>query len=99
MMEQLSTGLIVTNTLPGLIDKTWASVVPSSFKQSDISNFTLTFKPVNYQKAMVIIVKLPAQIDITADPLKCYGKQGTDYPTVNCTLNAKTKTITIPDAV
>ena len=48
---------------------------------------------------MVIIVKLPAQIDITADPLKCYGKQGTDYPTVNCTLNAKTKTITIPDAV
>ena len=91
--------LKVNNTVRGDLDPARSSARPDDFRQNVLANYTLAFSPVNYQQNLQIIITLPPQVKFSNKTLFCEGLAGTDYPTLNCKVDKKQKTITIDDAV
>lgn len=102
MIETLTQGLEITNTLPGSVQGSEASIVPSSFEPAAACNYTLYFSPQNYQQNMYMVLTLPKQIDFSQNAVKCYGLAGTDndqYGQLKCEIDKTKRTITIKNFV
>lgn len=49
MVESISTGIQVGNTLPGIIDTGLAGVTPDYWENNVLANYTITFSPNNFE--------------------------------------------------
>jgi hypothetical protein len=73
LIESQSTGLTLQNTEPGDIVAALTTIFPTDFQQSVINNYTLSFRPINYQRGMEIKLYLPAEVRFGQNSIKCYG--------------------------
>ena len=49
LIETQSSGLIITNEEPGLFEHQFMQIKPQSFLKSALTNYTLAFRPKNYE--------------------------------------------------
>lgn len=84
LIEQLTSGVILQTTSAGTLDTASSSIVPDDFRQSKHSNYTLSFKPVNYRQNMKLLLKVPVDIRMPLNQIKCFGVQGTDVTNLTC---------------
>jgi hypothetical protein len=59
-METLTSGLTVTNTVPGLLNIFTTGVLPKSFSYGVWTNYSLSFVPLNYEQNMKILIAVPS---------------------------------------
>lgn len=48
---------------------------------------------------MLIVLRVPTEINFTTSNVKCYGVAGTDSFNLNCTTNLTRRTVNITNAV
>jgi len=73
-------------------------VTPSYWEKKQEANYTVAFKPANFEQMMEVKITVPKSITIP-ETVICHGVRGTDNPEVTCEVNQDDHTITLTDAV
>ncbi len=74
------------NTDPTVISNQTAGITPSYFERAKLANYTLTFKPVNFEANMRILITVPSTIYIP-DNVTCIGIAGVDNKDLTCVID------------
>ena len=95
MIEEQLTGLPIQPNKVAVLDVNTLGISPNYFETNSSANYTMVFKPLNFEQNMTVHIAVPASIGIPDKPV-CRGLQGTDTTNLNCTRT--NHTITIHDA-
>lgn len=95
MIEEQLTGLPIQPNKVAVLDLNSLGISPNYFDTNSSANYTMVFKPLNFEQNMTVHIAVPASIGIPDKPV-CRGLQGTDSTNLNCT--RANRTITIHDA-
>jgi len=60
-----------------------AGVTPSYWEKKSSANYTIAFKPANFEQNMKILITVPERITIPEKPI-CRGVRGTDSTEISC---------------
>ena len=98
IIEQQTMGLVLQNKEPGYLVRSSSTIMPDDFQQSFMTNYTLQFSPVNFQRGMSVKLTLPQEISFSQSLVLCYGLEGTDREVLTCATNKQEKSITVTNA-
>jgi hypothetical protein len=59
MVEAITTGISVGNTLPGVISSDTAGITPDYWENNVLANYTLAFSPNNFEQNLQIWITIP----------------------------------------
>tara|TARA_B110000285_G_scaffold224122_1_gene280526 strand:- start:349 stop:531 length:183 start_codon:yes stop_codon:yes gene_type:complete len=59
MVEAITAGISVGNTLPGAISSGTAGVAPDYWENNVLANYTLAFSPNNFEQNLQIWITVP----------------------------------------
>ncbi len=89
----------MVNTEVGELAQTQNGMFPGIFRTNFEPNYTFTFQAQNYEKNMIITLKLPKEIDFGDEVPYCTGLQGTSNEVLICAEDRKAKTITFSNVM
>ena len=98
MVEATEASLTIENKEIGKLKMQNAGVTPSYWEKKQEANYTIAFKPANFEQRMKILITVPKTITIL-EKIICHGVRGTDSTEVNCEVDQDENTIRLLDAV
>ena len=90
--------LVIENTEVGVLRPSDAGVTPSYWEKKQEANYTVAFKPANFEQRMKILITVPQAITIP-ETVICHGVRGTDATEVACEVDQDEHTIRLTNAV
>lgn len=74
-------------------------MTPAFFEKNATTNYTVAFSPVNFEKNMKIVVKIPPEIQNVTGDIQCIGTDGTDKRNLTCLTTVLERAVRLTDAV
>jgi len=86
LVEQKTSGMEIQNTVSSSIDANETGIYLNYWESGAPANYTFSFQPINFEKNMIIKVKVPSEITIP-DDFECIGLAGTNLRNLTCSID------------